>query len=269
MNPAALPSSIVSSPRRARLRVAVVAGAAVSACALAGCWPRFADNVLLRATLGVTSAVLGAVVLVIALCARSRAGAAARALGMSVVLGFVSTIPPSMILAWEDSQGFGAYLVFGFFFGSFTGLVYGVPLAILAERTWDDVQAWTHDGTDRATRTAAFWAIFPILVAFGASLGFDVTPLAMLGACGAFAAFVIAGLAFAWSQARIAQRRAWVARIASGDDPRWSLRELGPHDDVGALARLGAGHFVVEHREAEAAYRVAANGRAVAVVTLE
>ena len=53
--------------------------------------------------------------------------------------------------------------------------------------------------------------------------------------------------------------------MTSGVDPRWGVREIGPHDDLAAVPRLRDGFRVLEHKNEHAVYRAAATGDAVAL----
>lgn len=275
-----VPKSVLSSPTKARARIAAIAGAAAGGCALAGCWIRFDDGLAFRASLGLTSAVFGALTLVVALGAKSAWGAVGRALGLSIVLGVASVLIPSVLVASSDRIPFVACLVFGSFFGAFTGFVYGLFLAALAGITWRDANAWTHEGADRATRTAAGWALFPSALALATAVAHDREPISEwaadrareahdvampLGLLGFAFAVGVAAVAFARAELRIVKRRRWLGMVVAGD-PRWSIRAPAPHDDLASLPRLRDGGSVLEYRGEGGAYRVSANGRAVAIL---
>jgi len=282
MSDAVLPRSVLSSPFRARARVAAVAAAAGGACGLAGLWPRIEDGLVLRLTMAGTSAVFAAVVLVVALCAKTSSGAVGRAIGLSSVLGFASAILPSVMLKAEDPTiPTAAFFVASLFCGPVIGFMYGLVLAALAGMTWRDVNAWTHDGTDRATRDAALWAFFPALIVLAMALGHDTQDLsqwasesdraahAVAAPLGVFGFAMVLGtiiIAFFSSQLRLSRRRRFIDAALAGGDPAWSLRELGPHDDLDALPRLRDGRHVLEYRGVAGAYRIAAVGRAIAIL---
>ncbi len=276
-----LPKSVLSSPASARRRVAAIAAAASAACALAGCWFRFGDGLAIRTSLGLTSAVFGALTLHVALGAKSAWGAALRALGVSTVLGTASIVLPSAFVAGDEHVPFMACVVFGAFFGAFTGFVYGLALAALAGLTWRDVRAFTHEGADHAARTAAVWSLFPIAIATMTTLLYDAQEhvpewasertraahavAVPLGVAGFLVALAVVCAAFVVAELRLVRRRRWIAEVI-GDDPRWSVRAASPHDDLASLPRLRDGGHVLEYQGEESAYRVAANARPVAIL---
>jgi len=282
MTDALVPASILSDPDAAKRRVAFIAGVAAAGAGLAGIFLRFDDGVLIRLSIAFTSAIFGALVVFVALSARETWGAIGRALGLSTVFGMVSTVLPSMILASHDSTPFAAFLIVGAFFGSFTGFVYGLVLAAVAGLTWKDVAAQTHDGADRAMRTAGVWALFPGLLSTWIATGYDArrqlsewaseadrnaygvaVPLGVIGAGLTIAvalAFVIV------ARRRLRRRSEWLSKVALGPSSQWTVRALGPHDDLTKIPRLRDGFTVLEHRDVASAYRTNATGQAVAVI---
>lgn len=276
-----LPKSVLSSPAQARARISAIAGAACAACALAGCWVRFDDGLGIRLVLGITSAVFGALSIRVALGAKSAWAAVGRALGLSTVLGIASIVLPSAFVAVDERVPYVACVIFGSFFGAFTGVAYGIVLAALAALVWRDANAWTHEGADRALRGAAGWSLFPLGIALATTALYDAqqtvpewasertraahevaVPLGLIGFVVALAA---AAAAFVVAERRMLHRRRWIGEVIGGD-PRWSLRAAGPHDDLASLPRLRDGGHVLEYQGEESAYRVAANARPVAIL---
>jgi len=263
----ALPPLLLSSPRWARARVAAVAGACAAGVALAGCWFRFEDGVALRGILGTTSAAFAAGTLVAALRARTARAAAVRALGISTVLGFASTIPPSLLLSGGDPSRLPVLLLFGAFFGPIVGFAYGLVLAVLAAATFDLVAAGTHEATDRATLRAGLWAIAPLLVVLLAVFTERSERLLLVALLGLLLALAAALVALTTGDVQRLRRRRFLARVESEREPRWAIRASAPHDELARLPRLGSGNRVLEERlPGGAAYRTAAVGRAVAIV---
>jgi hypothetical protein len=279
-----LPRTVLSPPEAARRRVAIVVGAATGAAALAGIWLRFEDGLALRLVLAATSALFGWLTMEVALGAEDASGAALRALGISTVLGALSTIGPSVLLAATQARGEAFFMMvpFGAFFGAFTGFAYGCVLTIVAAATWKHVASASHDGADRAVRFASLWAVVPVsfivLVVFGHDLHettsewssareIEAHAIAMgLGLLAVGIAIVVPLASFCFATHRLARRARWLARVSSGADPQWSIREIGPHDDVVHLPRLRPGYTVLEHKSEHAIYRAAATGAAVAII---
>jgi hypothetical protein len=279
-----LPRTVLSPPEAARKRVAIIVGAATAAAALAGIWLRFEDGLALRLVLAGTSALFGWLTMEAAFGAQSASGAGLRALGISTVLGALSTIGPSVLLAATKERGeaFVVMVPFGAFFGAFTGFAYGCVLAVVAAATWSHVASASHDGADRAVRIASLWAVAPVafivLVVFGHDLQvttsewssareIEAHAVAMpLGLLAIGIAILVPLASFCLATHRLARRARWLARISSGADPRWSIREIGPHDDLVHLPRLRPGYTVLEHKNEHAIYRATATGAAVAII---
>jgi hypothetical protein len=277
-----LPPSFAQPRISPRAWLALAAGIGCAVCAYAGLYPRFDDGAL-RVVIALTSAPFAAAVVASSLSARS----AARAFGMTVLLaallGAASTIIPAAMLAHRDSGEFVFACVLGAFFGSATGAIYGVPLGILTAAGWDDVRANTHASTDRAARIGGAWLAMASLFGLLGTCVLDhpvtewvsegttrtTTPsafpsaVAIVGVLGALALVIRATL-------RLKRRHAWIERVRSGLEPAFRTRVVDVRDRVGALPRLGDGETVVEYIADEtsgAAYRVAATGTAVALVS--
>lgn len=279
-----VPRAVLSPPEKARKRVAIIVGAATAAMALAGIWLRFEDGLALRLVLGATSAIFGWLTMECAFSARDGAGAALRALGASTALGALSILGPSVLMAMHDSNPSVVFAIipFGALFGAITGFAYGIPLSIVAAATWSHVASATHDGADRAVRIAAAWSALPIILIACVLVGSDMSqpasgyvparvmeahaiaaPLDLL-AIGLVS--IVALVSFAIASVRVARRSRFIARVASGVDPQWGIREIGPHDLDRALPRLRQGWSVIEHKNEHAVYRAAATGEAVAII---
>jgi hypothetical protein len=279
---ALIPRTVLSSPESARRRVVAIAAAGSMCAALAGIWLRFEDGLLMRLTIATTSAFFGAIATSVALKAKNGHLAAGRALGLSILLGIASTVIPSAILASsQNGTPFAACLIAGVFFGGFVGFWYGIGLAILCSLVWRHLDASTHDGADRATRVAALWALVPlffsVLVAisdgqrvlseYASESDRAAHAVAMpLGLAGAAIVFAVAGLSLVVAEVALSRRRRWLSRVTAGEDPRFRVREIGPHDDVPRLPRLRDGSSVLELRDAAGAYRANATGVGVAIV---
>jgi hypothetical protein len=263
-----LPRGIARSRLSATGWVALAASLGAGACAYAGLYPRFDDGQL-RVVLALTSVGFGAAVAAYAARARTAGAAVGRALGMAVVLGVASTVLPSAILS-HGSGSFFVFMLFGVVFGGVTGLLYGIPLALLAGCTQRDVASPSAAGADRAVRNAGLWlAIVATLAVVGAS-GLDeraagAAPMAVS------VAIALAGL-FAMARAcvRLARRDAFLARVRDGHEPRLRLRVIDARDDLREVPCLGEGETVVEWLAEDAdtttAYRAAAVGVPVAIV---
>jgi hypothetical protein len=183
----------------------------------------------------------------VALAAKDSSGAAGRALGLSIVFGAVSTVFPSIIVSsGESSVPFVVCLIAGGIFGAFVGFAYGVMLCIVAAITW-------------AILPLAFltWVSHvPSEQAISVPFGLFAIGVTLSVAVGSF--FVV--------QRRIVRRRRWLAEVASGQDPRWGIREIDPRDDLGSVPRLREGATVLEHKNEHAIYRATATGEAVAII---
>ena len=284
MAPDLLPSDVLSPPKAARKRVALIAAAAMGSAALAGIWLRAEDGLLMRLVLATTSAVFAWLVMEVALSAQDATGAFGRAIGMSIVTGAVNTVIPSIILcAHESSVPFAVCLVAGGICGAFVGFGYGILLGILAAATWRRVNNGTHDGADRAVTIAAAWAALPVLLIGWVAFGYDLSqsPISEwtperdvaarsvafpLGLLGMGIAFWVPLISFGIASGRLDRRRKWLASVTSGHDHRWGIREVGPHDDLTVVPRLREGHAVLEHKNEHAIYRATATGDAVAII---
>jgi hypothetical protein len=277
-----VPRSVLSPPEAARRRVALVVAAAMGSAALAGVWLRMDDSLLLRLVLATTTAIFSWLVIDVALSASDAAGAVGRAIGLSIVTGTVNTVIPSIIVTSGDRMPFVFCLIAGGFFGAFVGLAYGLVLGIVAGLTWRQVASGTHDGADRAVRRAAAWTIAPLgfiaWTVFGHDMGRELSEWASdhdraahvvafpLGVLALGIAFWVALLSFKIAHDRLGRRRKWLALVTSGLDPRWGVREIGPHDDIGNVPRLREGFSVLEHKNEHAVYRATATGEAVALI---
>lgn len=276
-----LPGSLTDSPLSARLWLALAAGVGASVCAHAGLYPQF-DEGKLRVVIALTSAPFAAAVVAYALSARTAARAFGTAVLSAAMLGVASTLLPAAILTWDNSNQFVVACLFGLFFGAGTGIVYGLPLAILAALGHRHVQAQAHEANDRASRIAGAWLL--LVAAIGAS-GTSIldrpkmdwatetmvpaSPLPALVAC---AAAILGALVILVASIRLRRRAAWIARVRDGLEPRYRLRPVDLRDPIDMLPRLGNGITVVEFfasdvaESAGGAYRSAASGMAVAIV---
>lgn len=284
MAPDLLPRSVLSAPEKARRRVALLAGVATGAAALAGLWIRFEDGAAFRLGLAATSALFGWLAMEGALGAKDASMAAMRALGISIALGALSTLWPACILAAREERlaMLLLYVPFGAVWGGLTGFAYGIVLAILAALTWNRVASATHEGADGAVRIASAWAVLPLALIAFVLLRFDlpaelhewstereVAAHRIAVPFGVLAVGVVlnAGLYSCYVASRRAARRArWLAHVASGLDPRWRVREIEPFENVDALPRLRQGVAVLEHHPDHAIYRSNATGEAVAII---
>lgn len=268
-----------ATPRlSARAWLALAAGIGCGVCGYAGLYPRF-DEGALRLILGATSAPFAAAVVAYSLSARSASRAFGRALLLSGLLGAASIVIPAAVLTHLGNDFVGACL-FGSFFGAVTGVLYGVPLAILASKGHQHLQTSTHDATDRAARVAGVWLAVLALVALLTTRGLDrpvedyathamtyPSTLPTIVACLA----ALAGIgAVALATLRLKRRRAFIERVRLGLEPAFRMRVADPRDPIAALPRLGDGATVIEVVLDEAsgsAYRVSAAGTAVALVS--
>jgi hypothetical protein len=270
------------SPVSARLWLALAAGLGCAVCAYAGLYPQF-DGGKLRLVLALTSAPFAAAVVAYASSARTAARAFGATLLVAGLLGIASTIVPAMILTWRQPNELFIALFFGLFFGAGTGLVYGLPLAVLASLGHRHVHAQTHEGTDRAARIAGIWlfALAALGIAATSILGRptmdDATdtlmPASPIPALAASAASLVGALSVLVASLRLRRRAAWIARVRSGLEPRYRLRPVDLRDPVDELPRLGSGVTILEFRADDvavgaggSAYRVSATGTAVAIV---
>jgi hypothetical protein len=284
----ALPSGVGAFGYSAGHHVQVVAALGSAACGLAGAYPRFQDDAVLRIVIAVASAVFGALVLRMALSAQTRSGAVCRALAMSTVFGVAATVVPSAILAAGEQHGSGPGvfllgILFGCFFGAPTGFAYGLFLASLAGITYRSVASSSFDGADRAARAAGLWLVVPATLSLVPSLIFDLPSrgtkseiahddpgialaLALLASVLTLSAAICSVL---WAHLRVRRRRAWIAAVREGRDNTFRLRDVDPRDDVQTLPVLTAGTTVIEwvpDAQHATAYRDAPNGVAVALV---
>lgn len=275
MAPDLVPRTVLSPPEAARRRVALTVAVGSGASGLAGLWFRFDDGLGYRLVLAATSAFFGWLTMHGAFAAKDAPGAAMRALGMSIALGALSTIVPCLMMGWNDPPtAVVFYIPFGGVFGAIVGFLYGIVLAVVAAATWRSAASGTHDEGDRAVRVASVWMILPLafmaLIVFGhdrVQKQPDAQALALpIGMLAIGIAFHVALAAFLSATRRLERRRRWLALVVSGIDPRWGVREIGPHDDLGNLPRLRPGYSVLEHRNEHALYRSAATGEAVAII---
>jgi hypothetical protein len=279
--PDRLPSSLAAPRISARAWLALAAGVGCAACAYAGLYPRFDDGKL-RVVLALTSAPFGAAVVAAALGATSAARAFWRTLFLAALLGMASIVLPAAILSNQKHGDLVIVCLFGFLFGAPTGLLYGIPLAILAADGHRHVQTATHVATDRAARAGGCWLIIFGLVALVGTQLLD-TPRTEYdremfrdGPASFWPSVVACMVAFAGvlsiarAMLRSRSRSAWLARVRAGLEPAFGLRPADSRDPVGALPRIGEGTTVVEwypeDRGDATAYRTAASGVAVALV---
>ena len=276
-----LPSSLAAPRLSPRLWLAIAAGIGCGACAYAGLYPPFDDGSL-RIIIATTSVPFGAAVVATALGARTAAKAFGLTLLLAAVLGAVSIILPAAILTRNDSSGFVVACMLGGIFGTITGALYGLPLAVLSALGHRHVRVQTHESTDRAARTGGAWLFFIALIALLGTLTFDgstifarADPLPpSLGPAMVACAVALASLAVVVrSFVRLRARSAWLERVRSGLEPAYRLRPAEGRDPLDTLPRLGEGVTVVEWLPDQigaatsgTAYRAAASGVAIAVV---
>lgn len=277
-----LPPSLADSPLPARLWLALAAGLGSAVCAYAGLYPQF-DEGKLRLVLGLTSAPFAAAVVAYGLSARTAARAFGKTLLVAALLGVASTIVPAAIITREHPNEFLIACFLGLFFGAGTGVVYGIPLAMLSALGHRHVHAQTHEGTDCASRIAGTWLFLLAVVAIVGTSLLDqpkmvyatdtMTPASPAPALAGCAVAVLGWLSFVIATLRLSRRRAWLARVRSGLEPRFRVRPVDLRDRLDELPRLGSGVSVVEFLVAEvsasasgSAYRIAATGTAVAIV---
>ena len=274
-----LPSAIATPRLSARAWLALAAGLGCGVCGYAGLYPRF-DEGALRVILGVTSVPFGAAVVAASLSARSASRAFGMALLCAALLGAASTVIPAGILTFNESGAFFFACLMGGFFGAFTGLFYGLPLAILAAVGWAHVRAATHDATDRAARAGGVWLAVVALVGLVGTRLLDPPALdyatqttlypSMIPSLVALSAALAGVLFIAHASSRMKRRRAWIDRVRAGLEPAFRTRVADWRDRVEVLPRLSEGETVIElviDDSSGAAYRVAATGTAVAVVS--
>ena len=273
-----LPPSFAEPRVSARLWIALAAGVGAGVCAYAGLYPRF-DGGALRAVIALTSLPFAAAVVASSLSAATDGRAFGRALGYSTMLGTASTIIPAAILTRHGSDEFVTACIFGGFFGAITGALYGLPLAVISAAGQRHVHAATHASTDLAARAGGIWLFFVSLIGLvathllddpGTSAGEVLSApaglpavIAGMGALGGLALSVRSTL-------RLRQRNAWIERVRSGLEPAFRTRVVDVRDQVEGLPRLEQGATVVElvvDETSGAAYRVAAYGTAVALVS--
>lgn len=277
--PRFLPPSFAEPRVSARLWIALAAGIGAGVCAYAGLYPRF-DGGALRAVIALTSMPFAAAVVASSLSAPTDGGAFGRALGYSTILGTVSTIIPAAILTRQGSDQFVTACIFGGFFGAVTGALYGLPLAVLSAAGQRHVRAETHASTDLAARAGGIWLLVVSLIGLAATHLLDdpgtsydaeglsapaVLPavIAGLGALGGLGVIVRSTL-------RLRRRNAWIERVRCGLEPAFRTRVADVRDRIDGLPRLEQGATVVElvvDETSGAAYRVAAYGTAVALVS--
>jgi hypothetical protein len=280
--PGLLPRALSGSLVPARLWLALAAGLGCAVCAYAGLYPQFDDGKL-RLVLGLTSAPFAAAVVAYALSARTAARAFGSTVLVAAILGVASTVVPAVVLTWDHHEQLFFACFFGIPCGAATGVVYGLPLAVLSSLGHRHVRAQTHEGTDRATRLAGAWLVVVAAIGIAGTRILDQpttpydtdtptqpSPLPALAGCAA----VLAGaLSILLGSLRASRRAAWLTRVRSGLEPRFRLRPIDARDRVDALPRLGNGVTVVELRAdavsvttAGSAYRVSATGSALAIV---
>ena len=297
--PGLLPSPLAPSQVPARLWLALAAAVGCGACGYAGLYPRFDDGSL-RIVLGLTSAVFGAFVAGAAVSARTPSRAFGLSLLFAAILGVVSTVIPSAILTHGKPSETIFTVFFGSFFGAPTGVMYGIPLGILASCGQRYVHAKTHDATDRAARLGGFWLVAVAAIALATTLTFDRAQMDWASSTMKDATripAVLAVMAMAAGVATIVQsfvrqsaRTQWLDGVRAGLVPKFRVRAADPRDCIEALPCLGGdpgaegrtvasdvmreGVTVLEWlpdditvASAGTAYRVSAAGRAVAVVT--
>ncbi len=277
-----LPPSVSRADLSARLWLALVAGLGCAVGASAGLYPRF-DQGELRLVLMVITAPFAAGVVAAGLGAPTAARAVLRTLLCAALLGVAATILPAAILTRSQHIDFGVACFFGAVCGSITGIMYGLPLALLCALGHRHVRAGTHEATDRAAVAGGVWllSVAPIGLAgtwlldgpkMDYALGRMVDPPGFPSAIACGAA-LCAVLLIVRGAVRLRTRASWIARVRSGLEPSFRLRPLEGRDRADTLPRLGEGLTVVEwlpeqvdDTTARTAYRVTATGRAIAIV---
>lgn len=277
-----LPSSLTDSPVSARLWLALAGGIGSGVCAYAGLYPRF-DEGSLRVVIALTSAPFAAAVVAASLNAKSAARATGMTIATAALLGIASTLIPAGIITRNRPSEFVAACFFGVFFGAGTGVVYGLPLAILSTFGHRHVHAQSHEGSDRACRIAGIWLAIAAIIGVAGTCSLDMTKWnptlettvseVPAPAYAGGAAALVAALAVSGSTIRLRRRKMWLSRVASGLEPSYRIRPIEMRDAIDGLPRLGAGASVIEYLAVEgperavgSAYRVAAVGTAVAIV---
>lgn len=240
-DPAPLPAWLVDPRVSARTWLAVAGGLGCAVTAYAGLYPQF-DNGHLRLVIALTSAPFGAAVVATALSARSASWAFGRTVLLAALLGVVSTIAPAALLAGRETANFTVLCFMGAMFGAPTGMIYGLPLGVLAALGHAHVRPPTHTANDRGSRVAGAW--------LGA-----ISVLALLGAVGLdgplptrvapFAAGLVGFAVLVRASLRARRRAAWLDRVRKGDEPDLRVRPLDRRDPVAVLPRLGVGSTVV------------------------
>lgn len=285
---APLPSSLAPPRLSPRLWLALAAGLGTGVCGYAGLYPRF-DEGSLRFVIALTSVPFAAAVVATSLGARTPRRAFGLAVLLSAILGVASTIVPAAILTSSHSSEFVPACMFGAFFGTPTGALYGLPLAVLSACGHRHVRAQTHEATDHAARVAGVWLFFVALLGLVGTLSLDepkmdwaasvMMPPSRLPALLAIAVG-ITGLAVSLrSLARQRNRSAWIGRVSAGLEPAFRLRPIDLRDRVAELPRLSSTNVpcadptVVEwlpdalsDAASGTAYRANAAGTAVALV---
>ena len=240
-DPAPLPAWLVDPRVSARTWLAVAGGLGCAVTAYAGLYPQF-DRGELRLVIALTSAPFGAAVVAAALSAKSASWAFGRTILLASLLGVVSTIVPAALLASRDTAEFAVLCFMGALFGAPTGMIYGLPLGVLAALGHAHVQPLTHTANDRASRVAGTWLGAISLLALIGAVGLDgplltvVAPLAV-----AFSGFAV----LVRASVRAHRRAAWLDRVRKGDEPDLRVRPLDLRDPVAVLPRLGFGNTVV------------------------
>lgn len=277
-----LPPSLAAPQISARAWLALAAGVGCAVCAYAGLYPRFDDGKL-RVILALTSAPFGAAVVAAALGARSAARAFGVTLLLAGLLGIASVMLPAAILSSRHGgNDFAAGCIIGAIVGAPTGVVYGIPLAILAALGHRQVRAQSHEATDRGARVSGSWLFFVALLGLlgtqaldQPTMDYDVTPYASippspLPSIVACVAALGGVLLIAHATGRLRSREAWLGRVRVGLEPAFRLRPVDARDRVEGLPRISEGATVVEwcpdDRGEATAYRTAAAGVAIALV---
>lgn len=272
---------MLAAPRISpRLWVAAVVGIGCAMCAYAGLYPRF-DGGELRVLVAVTAGPFGAAVAAFALSAKSWGRAFWRATLISVLLGVACTVLPGLCIAKDDTNALGFVALFGVLFGGPTGLMYGLPIAVLAALAQKHVADGSHQGNDRASRLAGAWLAVGATFAAFCTWQLDVqvwfSGLAR-DTLSSYVPLMVTGFAFmtglvlmARATARIERRTRWIQRVSAGRHRSFRIRPISASDDLTALPRLGPEpRLVVEwcgSPDPTSAYRTPAEGMAVALVS--
>ncbi|HSO32548.1 MAG TPA: hypothetical protein VLT33_08530, partial [Labilithrix sp.] len=209
---APLPSWLVAPRVSARSWLAAAAGLGCAATAYAGLYPQFDDGEL-RFIIALTAAPFGAAVVATAVGARTAPRAFGRAVFYAGLLGVASTILPAAILSHERFAEFPLLCVFGLFFGAPTGMIYGLPLGVLAALGHRHVGTPTHAAKDGASRIAGAWlcaaGLFALLGAV--ALGGSVLPTIAASTAASVGLVVLAR-----GSVRVRRRSAWLGRVRAG-----------------------------------------------------